>query len=349
MGLFDKKYCCHCGNKIGMLGNRKLEDGNLCKDCANLLSPWFSERRHSTVDEIQEQLKYREANQNAVARFNVTHSYGEYKKLLLDDNAKRFTITSASNLVKANPDILDYSQIVNYRTEIKESRYEIKQNNPDGADISYDPPRYKAEYDFYVTINVNNPYFDEMHFQLNNSTVYVDPTLIPIQQETVVINNNFGAPAPSMGQPVRPGMAPQPVRPGMAPQPARPGMAPQPARPGMAPQPARPGMAPQPARPGMAPQPARPGMAPQPAVPAAQPVQYRAVKTDPMTDTNYVRYYNMIQEINMILGNITSQGHEIAMSAEPGVESAVAVTCPYCGGTMIPENNCCIYCGKKVC
>ena len=29
MGLFDKKYCDICGEKIGLLGNRKLEDGNL--------------------------------------------------------------------------------------------------------------------------------------------------------------------------------------------------------------------------------------------------------------------------------------------------------------------------------
>ena len=34
MGLFDKKYCDICGEKIGLLGNRKLENGNLCKNCA---------------------------------------------------------------------------------------------------------------------------------------------------------------------------------------------------------------------------------------------------------------------------------------------------------------------------
>ena len=37
MGLFDKKYCDVCGEKIRFLGNRKLEDGNLCKDCAEKL------------------------------------------------------------------------------------------------------------------------------------------------------------------------------------------------------------------------------------------------------------------------------------------------------------------------
>lgn len=40
-GIFDKKYCDVCGEKIGLLGNRKLEDGNLCKDCAAKLSPFF--------------------------------------------------------------------------------------------------------------------------------------------------------------------------------------------------------------------------------------------------------------------------------------------------------------------
>ena len=39
MGLFDKKYCDICGDKIGLLGNRKLENGNLCKNCAKKLSP----------------------------------------------------------------------------------------------------------------------------------------------------------------------------------------------------------------------------------------------------------------------------------------------------------------------
>ena len=38
MGLFDKKYCDICGEKIGLLGNRKLENGNLCKNCAKKLS-----------------------------------------------------------------------------------------------------------------------------------------------------------------------------------------------------------------------------------------------------------------------------------------------------------------------
>ena len=70
--LFEKKSCDICGGDIGLLGNRKLEDGNLCKNCAAKLSPWFSERRSSTVAQIQEQLDYREKNKEAVATYWIT-------------------------------------------------------------------------------------------------------------------------------------------------------------------------------------------------------------------------------------------------------------------------------------
>lgn len=74
--LFDKKECSICGGEIGLLGNRKLEDGNMCKSCAAKLSPWFSDRRQSTVDEIKEQLDYREANREKVASFRITRTLG---------------------------------------------------------------------------------------------------------------------------------------------------------------------------------------------------------------------------------------------------------------------------------
>ena len=74
--LFEKKVCAICGAEIGLLGNRKLEDGDMCKNCAKKLSPWFSDRRRSTVEEIQEQLAYREKNQEKVAAFHITRSLG---------------------------------------------------------------------------------------------------------------------------------------------------------------------------------------------------------------------------------------------------------------------------------
>ena len=44
MGLFDvfkKKDCEICGKEVGMLGYKKLQDGEICNACAKQLSPWF--------------------------------------------------------------------------------------------------------------------------------------------------------------------------------------------------------------------------------------------------------------------------------------------------------------------
>lgn len=46
----------------------------MCKNCAQQLSPWFSERRHSTVAEIGQQLQGRAINQQRVAAFRPTRS-----------------------------------------------------------------------------------------------------------------------------------------------------------------------------------------------------------------------------------------------------------------------------------
>lgn len=92
MGLFDKKYCDICGEKIGLLGNRKLENGNLCKNCARKLSPWFSDRRGSTVEEIRAQLAYRAENQEKVAAFHTTRTLGADTKVLLDEDAGKFRV-----------------------------------------------------------------------------------------------------------------------------------------------------------------------------------------------------------------------------------------------------------------
>lgn len=176
MGLFDKKYCDICGEKIGLLGNRKLENGNLCKNCAQKLSPWFSDRRNSTVEEIKEQLAYREANKERVTVFHMTRTLGTDTKVLLDEDAGTFMVTRARNLVEANPDVLDFADVTGCNLDIDESRSELKREDKDGKKVSYNPPRYEYSYDFYITIFVNNPYFDEMRFKINSSSVDITPS-----------------------------------------------------------------------------------------------------------------------------------------------------------------------------
>ena len=105
--IFEKKECSICGGEIGLLGNRKQEDGNCCKDCAKKLSPWFDERRHSTVEQIKQQLAYREENKRQVPSLHPTKTYGYgYKKIHIDMNQRKFIVTSDSNWRDGNTLVL---------------------------------------------------------------------------------------------------------------------------------------------------------------------------------------------------------------------------------------------------
>ena len=172
MGLFDKKYCDICGEKIGLLGNRKLADGNLCKDCASKLSPWFRDRKNETVEEIRKQLEWREQNKEKVRNFHPDRVIGEGKKVLIDSAARTFAVTSAADLEKDNPDILNLSDVTGTNLSVDESKREMFRKVGDKS-VSFNPPRYEYSYDFRMTIYVSNPYFSEMEFELNQQEVAI--------------------------------------------------------------------------------------------------------------------------------------------------------------------------------
>ena len=177
MGLFGKKKeCDFCGGEIGLLGNRKLEDGNMCKACAAKLSPWFSgrDRKKSTVAEIGQQLQAREANQQAVAAFQNTRTLGvDYYMVYLDDVNGKFMVTEKPNLGDANPDVLDIASVTSAKLEISDSRCEETMEDAQGREVSYNPPRYRYTYDFYIKVTLNHPYVDDMRFRLNRNTLEV--------------------------------------------------------------------------------------------------------------------------------------------------------------------------------
>lgn len=168
MGLFDKKFCDVCGEKIGLLGNRKLDDGNLCKDCARKLSPFFSERRSSTVAQIKEQLEYREENKRNLQSFNPTLVFGNNEKVYVDVQSKKFIVTRSRDWRSDNPDIINISQVLACNTDIVEHRDEIYREDADGNSVSYNPPRYEIEYEFRVELSVDSPWFSEIELELSD-------------------------------------------------------------------------------------------------------------------------------------------------------------------------------------
>jgi len=171
MPLFGKKNCDICGGQIGLLGNRKLEDGNMCKECAKNLSPFFSERRRTTVTDIKEHFAYREANKTAVAAFNATRTLGKGTKVYLDEDAGKFIVSSARRLADENPDVLEFSQVTGCHIDVKDTKTEQMQRDKDGRQVSYTPPRYTYSYDFNLAIHVNHPWFTEIKFKVNDQSI----------------------------------------------------------------------------------------------------------------------------------------------------------------------------------
>ena len=174
MGLFDKKICDICGEKIGLLGNRKLDDGNLCKDCAKKLSPWFEDRRHSTVEDIKRQLEYREKNKKAVMDFCITRQINTRNyNVFIDDNKGNFTVARKLDVYE-NPDIVPLSAVVQCRVDVERQQNEETYTTNDGETVSYQPPVYKYEFDYTMRIKVRTQWFDDMDFRLNTFSISSD-------------------------------------------------------------------------------------------------------------------------------------------------------------------------------
>ncbi|MDO4807072.1 MAG: DUF4428 domain-containing protein [Coriobacteriales bacterium] len=169
--LFEKKYCSVCGTELGVFGKTKLADGLLCKECAGKLSPYFTGARQATVDQIKEQLAYREQNKQAVAAFAPTRTLGNDTKVYIDEDDCKVVVTRASNWRSVNPDVFNYDQITGCNYDVDESRDEVTYKDKEGNTKSYNPPRYEYEYDFYITIFINHPYVSKIRFKLNQNTI----------------------------------------------------------------------------------------------------------------------------------------------------------------------------------
>jgi hypothetical protein len=182
MGLFDrfkKQDCEICGKEVGMFGYKKLEDGEICKDCVKLLSPWFEDRRHATVQQIKEQIAYREQNAKEHENFTVSRKIGDEEYFMYIEEVSgvptRFFVTNRSDYKAENPDIISFKDVISCVTDIQVRDEEIKQKNAEGQMVSCNPRRYKHHHDFYIKMEIrNNPYFDDIKFRINGSCITLE-------------------------------------------------------------------------------------------------------------------------------------------------------------------------------
>ena len=76
MGLFDKKFCDICGDKVNLLTQKKLSDGQLCSECKQKLGSFTSGWKQRTVQDVKAHLEQREQNKQKYQQFNCITAPG---------------------------------------------------------------------------------------------------------------------------------------------------------------------------------------------------------------------------------------------------------------------------------
>ena len=265
------------------------------------------------MEEIKSQLEYREANQEKVAAFHATRTLGESTKVILDEDAGLFMVTSARNWQSANPDVLSFSDVTGCNLDIDEDKTEIEYKDKEGNRQSFNPKRYAYSYDFYIVVQVNNPYFNEIRFKLNDTSVDND--------EETLLDGPQAMPRSRSGA-ARPGAAPRPGAARPVPGGARPGAV----------RPTPGGIRPMPGRTPM-------GGGMMGGVRVSNADEVRA-------SLEYQQYEQMGQEIREALLQIRQEARDTAAAASA---PKAAITCPYCGATTTPDvSGCCEFCGGAI-
>ncbi len=122
---------------------------------------------------IKQQLAYREENQRQIASFRATRIIGDRMKVMVDELGKRFVVTSSSDILKANPDIIPLSDVISCNLDLQVDDTELKKEDAQGKEVSYNPPRFCYSYNFYIEISVKHPWFSQIRFRLNSSDIEI--------------------------------------------------------------------------------------------------------------------------------------------------------------------------------
>ena len=136
MGLFEKKYCDLCGDKVNALTRQKLSDGYLCSDCKHKLSSLSSGWKNRTLADVKTHLEQREQNRQKYSAFVQSASAGTNEKLVVDFNNRKFYFTIGRDFKNSNPEIFDFSQLQDFWLELGYTT--LQDSDRDGIPDEYD-------------------------------------------------------------------------------------------------------------------------------------------------------------------------------------------------------------------
>ncbi len=160
MGLFSKKECSFCGAQSGLLSNKKLADGNICKDCRARLSPFYDLSGKDTVALIGAQLAYRERNLAELQYFQPSVAVGGDYKIFVDMNAGKFAVATERAMREGNPDLFDLSGLHSCSFFARERIVKGDENESD-----------RFDYEFYLRFSVEHPFLRSFSCRYSGVTV----------------------------------------------------------------------------------------------------------------------------------------------------------------------------------
>ncbi len=122
MGLFKKKTCEFCGEKIGLFNRgKKFKDGELCSECSSELSPNWRDTVKFELSDAVEHIEKRKKNMSVLKNeFSPDSYYGFRPTLFVDNTRKLFCITlggarecteNEPRYVVENSDLFSFSQL----------------------------------------------------------------------------------------------------------------------------------------------------------------------------------------------------------------------------------------------
>lgn len=176
MGFFDKKYCDFCGEKIGLLGDKKLRDGHMCKVCEKKISDYIRDRKEWSVDEMRMHLIDREQNYETLRNINLTNVLCSGRnRVYFDCEQGYFFKCWTDRYLDENPDLIGFWHVTGCTTEIRESKseltFEAEDKDHRKKNIKYEPAEYKYDYDFYVTVMLREFFVKSITIKVNDNDV----------------------------------------------------------------------------------------------------------------------------------------------------------------------------------
>lgn len=181
MGLFDKKFCDICGDKVNMLTQKKLSDGFLCSDCKHKLGSFTSGWKQRTVDDVKRHLELREQNKQKYQQFNYSATAGGSNSSIQVDFNNRwffFDIKNRDNK-NGNPQIFDFSQLQDFWLEQEYKTLSDSDHDgiPDIRDNFDNRQRNNQNNGTNVFMNGMNQMFGNMQTSMVNIPLSAQPFL----------------------------------------------------------------------------------------------------------------------------------------------------------------------------